>query len=111
MRPEEVYDPRPLYERLKEQKDRKQEEWEEQFKFSMLADILNNSQWHILFFTENMIYKGLNDDEAVFLQRIADQKAAYNAEVAMIEREELSVFRVSTLPVMRYYGAQWTWLL
>ena len=33
-RPEEVYDPRPLYERLKEQRDRKQEEWEEQFKFS-----------------------------------------------------------------------------
>uniref|UniRef100_A0A2R9CIZ4 FAM192A/Fyv6 N-terminal domain-containing protein n=1 Tax=Pan paniscus TaxID=9597 RepID=A0A2R9CIZ4_PANPA len=31
--PEEVYDPRPLYERLQEQKDRKQQEYEEQFKF------------------------------------------------------------------------------
>jgi len=33
-RPEEEYDPRTLYERLKEQKDKKQELWEEQFKFS-----------------------------------------------------------------------------
>lgn len=32
--PEEVYDPRSLYERLQEQKDRKQQEYEEQFKFS-----------------------------------------------------------------------------
>ncbi|ELK15411.1 NEFA-interacting nuclear protein NIP30 [Pteropus alecto] len=31
--PEEVYDPRSLYERLQEQKDRKQQEYEEQFKF------------------------------------------------------------------------------
>ena len=34
--PEEVYDPRSLYERLQEQKDRKQQEYEEQFKFSKL---------------------------------------------------------------------------
>ena len=33
-RPEEEYDSRTLYERLKVQRDRKQEEWEEQFKFS-----------------------------------------------------------------------------
>lgn len=32
--PEEEYDPRSLYERLQEQKDKKQEEFEEQFKFS-----------------------------------------------------------------------------
>lgn len=32
--PEEVYDPRSLFERLQEQKDKKQEEYEEQFKFS-----------------------------------------------------------------------------
>lgn len=32
--PEEGYDPRSLYERLQEQKDKKQEEFEEQFKFS-----------------------------------------------------------------------------
>ena len=33
-RPDEVYDARPLYERLKEQKDKIQEQYEEQFKFS-----------------------------------------------------------------------------
>ena len=33
-RPEEAYDHRTLYERLKEQKDRKQEEFMEQLKFS-----------------------------------------------------------------------------
>uniref|UniRef100_A0AAY5L6P3 FAM192A/Fyv6 N-terminal domain-containing protein n=1 Tax=Esox lucius TaxID=8010 RepID=A0AAY5L6P3_ESOLU len=32
--PEEEYDGRTLYERLQEQKDKKQEEYEEQFKFS-----------------------------------------------------------------------------
>lgn len=34
--PEEEYDPRSLFERLQEQKDKKQEEFEEQFKFSKL---------------------------------------------------------------------------
>ena len=33
-RPQEVYDHRTLYERLKQQRDKKQEEWEDQFKFS-----------------------------------------------------------------------------
>lgn len=32
--PEEEYDPRSLFDRLQEQKDKKQEEYEEQFKFS-----------------------------------------------------------------------------
>ncbi|OXB76063.1 UNVERIFIED_CONTAM: hypothetical protein H355_000162 [Colinus virginianus] len=32
--PEEAYDPRSLYERLQEQRERKQQEFEEQFKFS-----------------------------------------------------------------------------
>ncbi|TRY82860.1 hypothetical protein DNTS_022068 [Danionella cerebrum] len=35
--PEEEYDPRSLFERLQEQKDKKQEEFEEQFKFRGLA--------------------------------------------------------------------------
>uniref|UniRef100_A0A8C5VZN5 FAM192A/Fyv6 N-terminal domain-containing protein n=1 Tax=Microcebus murinus TaxID=30608 RepID=A0A8C5VZN5_MICMU len=33
----EVYDPRSLYERLQEQKDRKQLEYEEQFKFKNMG--------------------------------------------------------------------------
>uniref|UniRef100_A0A3Q3MQY6 FAM192A/Fyv6 N-terminal domain-containing protein n=1 Tax=Mastacembelus armatus TaxID=205130 RepID=A0A3Q3MQY6_9TELE len=32
--PDEEYDPRSLFDRLQEQKDKKQEEYEEQFKFS-----------------------------------------------------------------------------
>ena len=55
-----------------------------------------------LLFTENMIYKGLDDEEAVFLQMVADRKAAHNAEVAMIESEELSEFRVSILLHVEY---------
>ena len=38
-RPEAEYDNRTLYERLKEQKDRKQEEWTEQYKFSKLSSM------------------------------------------------------------------------
>ena len=34
--PEEEYDPRSLFERLQERKEKKQEEFEEQFKFSKL---------------------------------------------------------------------------
>ena len=41
-RPQEVYDHRTLYERLKQQKDKKQEEWEEQFKFSKLFKLGGN---------------------------------------------------------------------
>eukprot|EP00731_Ephydatia_muelleri_P018770 Em0011g810a len=85
-RPEES-DNRTLYERLKEQKDKHQEEWEEQFKF------------------KNMIYKGLDDEEAQFLhfvmQREAEQASqrweeevkevtAYREAVAKLKEEQLA---------------------
>ncbi|EMP25596.1 hypothetical protein UY3_17337 [Chelonia mydas] len=38
--PEEVYDPRSLYERLQEQKDKKQQEFEEQFKFTLVCYVM-----------------------------------------------------------------------
>lgn len=41
--PEEEYDPRSLFERLQEQKDKKQEEYEEQFKFSESGFFLENT--------------------------------------------------------------------
>lgn len=41
--PEEEYDPRSLFERLQEQKDKKQEEFEEQFKFS--GSFLSLVEW------------------------------------------------------------------
>uniref|UniRef100_A0A8D0B706 Proteasome activator subunit 3 interacting protein 1 n=1 Tax=Salvator merianae TaxID=96440 RepID=A0A8D0B706_SALMN len=53
--PEEVYDPRSLYERLQEQKDKKQQEFEEQFKF------------------KNMV-RGLDEDETKFLDEVSRQQ-------------------------------------
>lgn len=38
--PEEAYDPRSLYERLQEQREKKQQEFEEQFKFSKHQKLL-----------------------------------------------------------------------
>ena len=42
-----------------------------------------------------MIYKGLNDEEAVFLQQLADRRAQVEAETRNKEREELQAYRVS----------------
>lgn len=74
-RPEEEYDNRTLYEKLKSQRDQKQEEYTEQFKF------------------KNMIYKGLNDDEAVFLQFVADKQAQLDAETRHEENQEMLAYR------------------
>ncbi|MBN3321039.1 F192A protein, partial [Atractosteus spatula] len=53
--PEEEYDPRSLYERLQEQKEKKQQEYEEQYKF------------------KNMV-KGLDEDETHFLDEVSRQQ-------------------------------------
>uniref|UniRef100_A0A669QR35 FAM192A/Fyv6 N-terminal domain-containing protein n=1 Tax=Phasianus colchicus TaxID=9054 RepID=A0A669QR35_PHACC len=42
--PEEAYDPRSLYERLQEQREKKQQEFEEQFKF---MDIDEMKTWFL----------------------------------------------------------------
>ena len=56
---------------------------------------------------ENMIYKGLNDEEAVFLQQLADKRAQVEAETRSEEREELQAYRVcedqytnTTIPIL-----------
>ncbi|KAJ8335573.1 hypothetical protein SKAU_G00389150 [Synaphobranchus kaupii] len=54
--PEEEYDARSLFERLQDQKDKKQEEYEEQFKF------------------KNMV-KGLDEDETNFLDEVSRQQS------------------------------------
>ncbi|KAJ8003170.1 hypothetical protein DPEC_G00166610 [Dallia pectoralis] len=54
--PEEEYDGRTLFDRLQEQKDKKQEEYEEQFKF------------------KNMV-KGLDEDESHFLDEVSRQQS------------------------------------
>ena len=41
-----------------------------------------------------MIYKGLNDEEAVFLQTVADRQAQIDSEKRQAESEELLSYRV-----------------
>lgn len=74
---EEPQDFRPLYERLKEQKDKKQEEFEDQLKF------------------KNMIYKGLNEEDASFLSTVAKKQAELDAKRFDNESEELQEFRTA----------------
>ena len=45
-RPEEELDNRTLYERLQEQKEKKQEEWEEQHKLSKYCTNLLNTRFN-----------------------------------------------------------------
>ncbi|XP_019856664.1 PREDICTED: protein FAM192A-like isoform X2 [Amphimedon queenslandica] len=71
------YDPRPLFERLKEQKDRKQEDWDEKFKF------------------KNMIYKGLDEEEAGFLNMITYQQSSRESQLLQQEREEINAFKTA----------------
>ncbi|KAM9808287.1 PSME3-interacting protein [Neosynchiropus ocellatus] len=74
--PEEVYDPRSLYERLQEQKDKKQEEFEEQFKF------------------KNMV-RGLDDDETSFLDEVSRQQSLVEKQRRDEEKKELLEYRIS----------------
>ncbi|KAJ8281187.1 hypothetical protein GJAV_G00064500 [Gymnothorax javanicus] len=69
--PEEEYDPRSLFERLQEQKDRKQEEYEEQFKF------------------KNMV-KGLDEDESNFLDEVSRQQSLVEKQRRDEETRELT---------------------
>uniref|UniRef100_A0A8C2MC18 Proteasome activator subunit 3 interacting protein 1 n=1 Tax=Cricetulus griseus TaxID=10029 RepID=A0A8C2MC18_CRIGR len=74
--PEEAYDPRSLYERLQEQKDRKQQEYEEQFKF------------------KNMV-RGLDEDETNFLDEVSRQQELLEKQRREEELEELKEYRIS----------------
>nr|KAF6318445.1 hypothetical protein mPipKuh1_004779 [Pipistrellus kuhlii] len=74
--PEEVYDPRSLYERLQEQKDRKQQEYEEQFKF------------------KNMV-RGLDEDETNFLDEVSRQQELIEKQRREEELKELKEYRIS----------------
>ncbi|XP_075394039.1 PSME3-interacting protein isoform X2 [Tenrec ecaudatus] len=74
--PEEVYDPRSLYERLQEQKDKKQQEYEEQFKF------------------KNMV-RGLDEDETNFLDEVSRQQELLERQRREEELQELKEYRSS----------------
>ncbi|KAG2470055.1 F192A protein, partial [Polypterus senegalus] len=81
--PEEVYDPRSLYERLQEQKDKKQQEFEEQFKF------------------KNMV-KGLDEDETNFLDEVSRQQQLIEKQRRDEDMKELHEYRISFLEFMNH---------
>ncbi|KAM4614474.1 PSME3-interacting protein [Discoglossus pictus] len=72
--PEEVHDPRSLYEKLQEQKDKKQQEYEEQFKF------------------KNMV-RGLDEEETNFLDEVSRKQDLIEKQRRAEERKELDEFR------------------
>nr|XP_055030522.1 PSME3-interacting protein isoform X1 [Misgurnus anguillicaudatus]XP_055030523.1 PSME3-interacting protein isoform X1 [Misgurnus anguillicaudatus] len=74
--PEEEYDPRSLFERLQEQKDKKQEEYEEQFKF------------------KNMV-KGLDEDETSFLDEVSRQQSLIEKRRRDEDAREINEYRRS----------------
>jgi hypothetical protein len=53
--------------------------------------------WNFSFFlAENMIYKGLDEDEAGFLTLVAQKQAEVEAGIKRRETEEVSDYRVSS---------------
>ncbi|KAF5919679.1 hypothetical protein HPG69_000280, partial [Diceros bicornis minor] len=121
--PEEAYDPRSLYERLQEQKDRKQQEYEEQFKFSKLPKRVQGTRQSLsdallpyatLFLTspgivliiyllsvpgliissENMV-RGLDEDETNFLDEVSRQQELIEKQRREEELKELKEYRIS----------------
>ncbi|XP_069757481.1 PSME3-interacting protein [Narcine bancroftii] len=72
--PEEVYDPRSLYERLQEQKEKKQSEFEEQLKF------------------KNMV-RGLNEDETNYLDEVSRQRLLLEKQRRDEDDKELKEYR------------------
>lgn len=75
--PDEPLDTRSLFERLKEQKDKKQDAFEDQLKF------------------KNMIYKGLNSEDADFLGMVSQKQAEIDERRFNQESEELVNFRAA----------------
>lgn len=88
-RPEEPYDGRSLYERLKEQKTKKDMEYEEAHKLSEYLLILHEIKYNKLNgLIENLI-RGLDDDEVQFLELVDTHKI--NAERQQMRDEELEL--------------------
>ncbi|XP_061380700.1 PSME3-interacting protein [Danaus plexippus] len=72
--PEEAYDTRPLYQRLEEQRMKKEAEYEEAHKL------------------KNMI-RGLDDDEVGFLDLVERTKAEVAQQISIEEQKEMKEFR------------------
>lgn len=72
--PEEEYDPRSLYDRLKEQRDKKQEEFEETLKFK------NH-------------FRGINTEESEFLSDVNKRSSDLEKQKYLEEKRELEDFK------------------
>jgi len=72
--PEEVYDHRSLFERLEEQRAKKEEDWEEEHKF------------------KNQ-FRGLDDDECNFLDHVEDLRAEADRQAKIEERREVQEYQ------------------
>ena len=78
-------------------------QWEFYRKVSVVIDAIPNVYYVIfsfilfllLFSLENMIYKGLDDDESRFLNFVAEKQVQYDAEKTKEETQELSEYRVT----------------
>lgn len=82
--PEEEYDPRSLFEKLQDQKEKKQSDFEEQFKF------------------KNMI-RGVDDGESKFLNDVAERQMKIQAQRMTEEKQIINEYKESvvnnTVPV------------
>nr|XP_054748574.1 PSME3-interacting protein-like [Lytechinus pictus] len=89
--PEEEYDPRSLFEKLQEQKDKKQSEYDEQFKF------------------KNMI-RGVDDGESKFLNEVAERQMKVQAQRMSEEKQIINEYKDlvvnSTVPVTSREASQ-----
>lgn len=105
--PEEPYDSRSLFERLKEQRDKKDLEYEETHKLSMLHTCFHaDIHMHLAIIgsnfsigtIENMI-RGLDDDEVDFLSIVDQAKMDAERRQQIEENKEMRDFRerVATL--------------
>lgn len=72
--PEEAYDTRSLFERLNEQKDKKEMDWQEEHKL------------------KNQI-RGLNDDEVDFLDKVDDYRTEWDRKRMIEEKRELEEYQ------------------
>lgn len=50
----------------------------------------------LLLHIENMIYKGLDDDESKFLHLVSKQQAEQKAQRLQEEKEEILLFQISS---------------
>lgn len=96
-RPEE-YDSRSLYDRLKEQKMKKDLEYEETHKLSKCVFVKVSTFFKYKMLSENLI-RGLDEDEVSFLELVDKNKMGIEKEKLLEEERELNDFRnrVTTL--------------